>query len=705
MHKHSLKKGKVAATFMAILLATTLIAMLLPEANSAPSPVKILAIDPESGPVGETVRVNGTIDTQNGSYQILFDEKEVRNGNATGTAVNTTFTVPLSAKGNHSVTLVDVVASGNQSLPVTFNVITSYYVKVEPTRIQEGLNTTITVGVNEAEPNATLTFTINVTDPQLTIHTATLNVSTNATGSGSNFISYYGNFSAGANTSYIGTYTIAVVGVNEILAAGNFSVGLTDRLDYGRTKTEVVEVLIRGAGYKPTEIVIVNVTFAGESVADYPKYIAAGEDGVVPDSWKIPSNATLGIYTVTLTNATGMQVKPIPDVQNFTVTEVIVYCQTQNRYDKEPLAGVSVGAYLNETYVVSGITNETGWIDLRVSHGNYTFKAFWEQVEVGSLNYNVLENGTLLTLECELAHLTITIKDEAGFLLPFINVTLVSNKTGVLQFETDYTGTIRTNTFTSTNYTIEARRYGYLFNTTQIANLTVTRWINITCPILTLFVNVLDSKGIPLRNVEVAVYEWSSGVAEPVQSETTDPLNGSAVFHLTFGRYKIWVYNEDHTIILNKTVVDLVNLTEDQRFDIHCKIFNVDLSVIIKDYFGHPISNALVEVKRENWSILYPKTVSKGTYSFYNLTGGDCQISVSVMGKLCETRTVYLDEPKVIVFKLEKFVAVGGYLLEVTQLITYISLGIMITAFALALIYRRLRLRKVPEEKGKEKSL
>ena len=693
------KRGKVAATFVAMLLVITFTASLLPEATATPSPVEIVSINPPSGPVGETVRVNGTIDTVNGSYQILFDGKEVMNGNATGTTVNTTFIVPLSAKGNHSVTLVDV-AGGNHS--VNFNVITSYYVKVEPARIQEGLNTTITVGVNEAKANTTLTFTINVTDPQPAFYTATLNVSTNATGSGSNSILYYGNFSAGANTNYVGTYAIAVLGVNETLATGNFTVGLTDRLAYGRTKNEVVSVLIRGAGYEANETAIVNVSFAGESVGDYPKNISANEDGVVSDSWTISSNATLGIYTVTLTNATGMQVKPIPDVQNFTVTDIIVYCQTQNRYDKKPLAGVSVEGYLGETYVTSGITNETGWIDLQVSYGNYTFKAFWKTVEVGSLNYNVLENATLPPLECELAHLTITIKDEAGFPLPFINVILTSDKTGALQFETNSTGTIRTNTFTNISYTIEARRYGHLFNTTQIANITVTRWINITCPTLTLFVNVLDSKGIPLQNVEVAVYEWSSGVAEPVQSETTDDL-GSAVFHLTFGRYKIWVYNEGHTIILNKTVVDL---TENQLFFVvYCKIFNVDLSVIVKDYFGHPISNALVEVERENLDTFSQKTGSKGIASFYNITGGDCRISVSVMGKVSETRILYLDEAEVIVFKLEKFMVVGGYPVEVTQLIAYISLGTIVAVFALALIYRRLRLRKVPEGEEKEKSL
>ncbi|MHA2315803.1 MAG: Ig-like domain-containing protein, partial [Candidatus Hermodarchaeia archaeon] len=140
-------------------------------------------------------------------------------------------------------------------------------------------------------------------------------------------------------------------------------------------------------------------------------------------------------------------------------------------------------------------------------------------------------------------------------------------------------------------------------------------------------------------------------------------------------------------------------------FVVHCKIFNVDLSVIVKDYFGHPISNALVEVEREGVSVSSQKTGSNGTASFYNITGGDSQISVSVMDTVSEARTLYLDEAKVVVFKLEKFAVVGGFLLEVTQLIAYISLGIVITVFALAVIYRRLRLRKLPKEEEKEKSL
>lgn len=698
VHKSLSGRAKVTAIFVAMILAATFMASLLPEATASPSPVEIVSMDPVSGAVGETVRAIGGIDTANGSYRILFDGKIVKNGTSTEMVVNTTFAVPLSATGNHSVTLVDV-GGGSQSLPVNFSVVTSYYVKVEPARIQEGLDAAITVGVNDAEANTTLTFTINVTDPTFFFYVANLNVATQATGAGSNSISYYEDFSSGATTKYVGIYTIAVVEAKEILASGNFSVGLTDRLEYGRTETGT-RVHIRGAGYEPDKSTRADITIGGESVAGFIS--VADAQGVVTYVWQIPKDAQLGIYTVTLTGETGVQNKPIPDIQDFTVTEVIVHCQTQNKYDKETLAGVTVTAtLLGETTVAGGVTNRTGWIELEVSPGNYTFKAFWKNVEVGSLNHSIMENTILPPIECELAQFTMTVKDETGSPLPFINVTLASNKTGVLQFETNSTGIVGTNTFTNASYTIEAFRYDHLFYSTQIANLTVTRWVDITCPTYTLFVSVLDSKGAPLRIVEVAAYEWSSGEAEPVQSETTDNV-GKAVFHLTFGRYRIWVHNDNHTIVLNKTVV---NLIEDQIFfSVYCKIFNLDLSVTVKDYFGHPIPNALVEVEREGISISSQKTGSKGIASFHNLTGGDCQISVSLMGKISEIRTLYLDSTKAVVFKLEKFVGVWGYPLEATQLIAYVSLGIVVALFALALTYRRVPLRKRPEEE-KEKSL
>ena len=307
MQKKPSKRRKVVAAFVVMLLATAVMASLLPRVTAAPSSVEIVSIDPVSGPVGETVRVVGGIDTANGSYKIFFDETEVKNGTATGATVNTTFAVPLYTKGNHNITLVDDI-SGNQSSPMTFNVTTSYYVTVDPGRIQEGLHTTITVGVNEAEANITLTFTINVTDPRPAIHTADLTVSTDAAGSGSNSASYYEDFLVNATTNYVGIYTVAVVGVSETLAEGNFSVGITDRLVYARTEAGT-RVHIRGAGYEPDKTVSVNISMAGVPVAGYPELTVSDVEGVIIYFWQIPKDAQLGLYTVTLTNGTRVHIR------------------------------------------------------------------------------------------------------------------------------------------------------------------------------------------------------------------------------------------------------------------------------------------------------------------------------------------------------------------------------------------------------------
>ena len=349
-------------------------------------------------------------------------------------------------------------------------------------------------------------------------------------------------------------------------------------------------------------------------------------------------------------------------------------------------------------YVADGTTDETGWINLQVSHGNYTFRAFLKTVEVGRLDYIVLGDATLPPLECELAQVTITVEDATGYPLPFINITIASNETGVLHLETNNTGTISTNLFTDDGYVIEARRYGSVFSTVQIANLTVNRRIDLTVPTISVSFNVVDSKGTPLRDVDLAVYDWSSGVGKPAQSETTDN-SGTAIIDVTFGKYRVRVYNREHTVILNSTVV---NLVEDQSLAIHCRISNVDLLVRVKDYFGHPIPNALVEVKRENGDMYSQKTSSSGTASFNSIYGGDCQISISVAGTVSETAALYVIETEEVVLKLEKFVAVGGFLMEVTQLIALVSLGIVIIVFVLALMRRKLGLNKIFGRKEKE---
>ncbi len=658
------------------------------------------------------VRVVGEIATFGGNYIILWNGESVRDGtcNRYSAVVNDTFTVPISVKGDHNITLYDV-ANKTGSLPSAFEVTTSCYVSATPARILEGLNTTITLGIRGARANKTYTFIINVTDPQPTPahYSVARIVSTKPDGSGHNSTLFYGNFSAGANTNYVGTYLIAAIVANKTLATGNFTVGLTDRAEYVRRYLEKgIEmngtISIRASGYHENETVTVDIiyheneTAPRKPVKGYPKRVNASAQGVIIDSWMIPDNATLGMYTVALVNAT--PVKPKVDIQNFTVIEITVYCQPQNRYDTypSPLPDVPIGVYDEEGYVGSGISNRTGWVDFLLDRGNYTFRAFWKGVSVGSLNGSTIgpTTGYFLQMEfyikCELARITMRVTDEAApprspRALPFINVTLTSNET-TRSFETDYTGIIATNAFTRVSCRIEARRYDHLFFNQLIGNLTktignLTDPYPIICPTYTLFIHASDSKERPIQSATVEVIEWSSGRIVGLRKTSEW---GSARFNCTFGKYKVRVYNAGQTIILNETVVDVIR--NQLYLVLHCRTVNLDLLVKVIDYLGQPVPNAGVKIEREGMEIRNLTTCPDGIASEHEILGGDYRISLYVSGRLCGVKSLYLDESGEIVFQVGDYVMVGGYPLELNQLITGISLTILVVFCALALIHR-----------------
>ncbi len=673
--------------------------------------VKIDKIDPDRGPVGTKVRVLGEIIELNGSYQILWDGQNVTPARpASGRTVNDTFMVPPSVRGIHNVTLSDITYPTVDSAPVTFSVNeTTYYVFAKPDWVQEGLDTNITVGLYGGDANKTYAFTINVTDPKAAFYNISLSVKADNNGSGTETKSYLKDFD-GANTDFVGTYNIDV---NKTLVKGNFKVGLTDKPKYRREET----VSIRGSAYQPNENVTINIELGGESVAGYPKInVTASGEGVVTDTWFISIGAEPGTYNVTITNATtpGTVKKPA-DTQNFTVSGVICQIQIRN-LDNETVADVEVLVYnvtRPELAITFDITNETGWVRFSLEAGNYTFWALWRgEVVVGSFTNRSITEDCVLTLPCRLAHIKIAIKDEAPNPLPFISVTLAYNyipyytnvsRSNTESFETNTSGiTIVSNTLTNTSYTIEARRFGHLFNRTLIENLTASRWVNITCPTYTLFVHVLDANELPVQNVHVNVAEWSTW--RPQGSKATNQ-SGSTDFFITFGRYNVRVSNYSaqlkRMVVINETVIDLVK--ENQWVLVHCKLFNLGLSVKVVDYFGQPVPNALVEIKRDGVKIEGDLSTKPNGIAFLNNTiGGDYQISVRIRGRPCGTKSLYLDETKEIVFKIDGYVVIGGYPMETSQLITLISMSLLVVTLGLALAYRRLPLikgRKKPSEK------
>jgi len=701
LHTTASRKRKIITISVAVLLVITLTPLVM--FGAIAPPVSITLITPETGHVGDTIRIVGEIDTPNGSYTIFFDEEGVQNGTTANKTVNATFSIPNRPKGNYIVRLHD--GTTDYSDTTTFTLETAYYIEAAvpspPRQLQEGQSTEIRVSVTGGIANTRYVADVTTTDPANTVFSNSSIQLTNTTNTGHGWanVMYPRDFGTNAHTDLTGIYKMAF---NNTLATGNFTVGLTNATRYHRFQI----VHIQATKYtQPNERVWINIT--SDTGTIFSQNVSP-VNGIVNASWKISAITSYKTYRVTITNSTPIHtIKPVPDTQNFTIAIVKFLCQIHTRnLDNESVSGIAVEAYINVgEHVTSStgvirISDENGLAKFLLDAGNYSFKAALNNVEVGNVPVFSLSENTTKVMTCQLVHIRTYIKDVDETPLPFINVSFMYNRTTVenqtiptkTSVVTNSTGiAVLPNTFINISYTIEARRYNHLFNTTIIGNLTASLWVNLTCPTYPLFIHVLDSNEHPLQNAQVTVYEWSSECI--VQSKATNET-GNWASELTFGRYKIVVrnYNVDfkRLIILNETVLDLI---EDQFHVIYCRIFGIALSVKVVDYLGQPVSNAIVEIERESeqeWMKIEPppETDSEGKVALPNI-GGDYRLSVYVAGSLSEARTINLATSGQIVFKLDKHVLVSGYLFETSQLITYVSIILLGAAFFSGLMYKR----------------
>jgi len=705
------KKRLITSVLAVTIFAVMLGALFVPQVTAVFT-TTITLIAPLDGPVGAELVVNGTIDTANGTYVLRWDETtNVTIGKATGFDVHTSFTVPQTAGDPFPgrpvpIELIDNTTGNIAS--TTFRLYTEYHIETAapkpPFQLLEGQSTDIWVNVTGGMTNTVYVANITVKDPTNAVFWTTVSLAnTTTTGYGAAKRTYPTDFGSEAHTNYTGTYHLAFNGTT---STASFTVGVTDKSEYARRYFSggvemTSQAVIRGSGFDAQTATIHIAYYDGTSlvpVEGYPKEENVTE-GIVSHEWLIPEDAILSTYNVTLTSAVEKQVR---DTQTFTLVEILVSCQAQNRYDNNSLAGVTIKAYrgaLGAFYIDNRTTNGTGWVEFLLDHGHYSFGAYWRATEVGSLVVeNVAGEATdyvlrkAFRIECNLAGVTMIAKDEEGP-LPFVSVTLVNETTAPERIpprQTDYTGILSTNAFTDTNYRIEARRYGHIFFNQSIGNLTktlgnLTQPFPIGCPTYALFLYAADSKGVPIQNAPVKVVEWSSG---RVVGEGTTSQWGSIRLNCTFGRYKARVYNPDQTIILNETVVDVVQ--NSFYLAIHCRIVDLDLSVKATDHFGTPIPNAMASLEREGGEILNLTTGPDGIACRTGVLGGNCRISIYVAGRLCEVRSLHLDESGEILFRVSDIVVVGGYPLASSQLITGTSLVAMILAFcAIIQIHRR----------------
>jgi len=657
-------------SFLLLILTSLLLTFsFLPEVRAE---TKILSITPLSGEVGTTVQLTANVSTQNGQYRLMFDEDELLSGNASGNDVTVSFGVPHTFEGDHTLMIVDTATGENDT--ATFAVIASYSLETDvpelPAQRQEGDHVTIFVNITGGKSSYTYSLTVQTPSENLT-YEALKGINTTDFGDFYGNLAYPDDFSAGANTNLTGEYKILL---NTTLATQPFSIGLTNCTEYHRFQTVDIKAV-----YKPNE----NVTLAisGKDV-DHYENVTATLDGIIHyKNWTVPSNASMGIYTVNITSISpDPTTKTPPDVQYFMVPGFDVNITTRNLAG-EPVGNVALEAFEHGKSVTKKTSDLKGLAAMKLEAGNYSCIATFEDHEVGNFSIKIV-NETLLDFYCNLTSMRILVTDKDNNRIPFADVYVTpKNQT----FSTHANGTVVLHSLLSNlTYVLNASRYNMPFNTTTIQQLPLKDWFNITiiCPAVTLRVDVTDIQGNPL-NVTVRVQEFTCGLH---YHENT--FNGKAVLSCTFGRYRIKTYVGE--ILLNETSVDLF---QKENVTIICRLYGLTVSVRVVDYFGQPISNANVELQREALSISPKRTESNGIATFPDLIGGNLSVTVYLADQTqpCVAATYSVEETKTIEVRIGKYVVLASFLVETSQLTTAIIIVAAVILIVLIEVYTRKR--------------
>ena len=701
---------KLIKTAGLVLVLATLLSMLfgsLPIRTVLASPISIYSINPISGFVGDTIRVNGTIDTPDGNFTIRWNNSSsIISGTATGLNVNKLFVVPQTAGSpsgrNITVELID--AATNASAVANFTLYTRFDLQVgtpaAPKQFQEGNSTNITVSVTGGASNTVYTANITVKDPanQNQFSIAQLS-NTTTTGSGSGVKAYPSSF-AGASTNHTGNYAVSS---NLTTGSKEFFVGLTDKSVYRLKET----VLIQATGYKPSEVINADVKFGAVTTASFSNR-TADSGGKVSISWAIPANSTPGNYLVTLSNTTNPgTVKTPKDSQAFEVLGVICQILTKNLAG-EGIKGITVEVYNSTTPNIlyySGASNVTGWTRFNLAAGNYTFRAYWKAVEVGipRLSNQSILTDTMLDFSVQLTDLQAFVRDINGG-VPLVGLGLSYNyttRTNLTKSETasmitDETGMSKiSNLFTNLSYVLRGSRYGLSLPGLPLPNKTLAVPLNIVTVVLptyTAVVSLLDAKDTAVSGIRIAAYEWSSGFTDPLVMETSS--NGKASLSLTFGKYHLRAFGD--SLVLNDTDLDLIE--NNLNFTFSLQVLNVDITVSVRDYFGQPISNANVTVEHRvgnDYVLAYSKfTGSDGSATFESVVGGDSRVSVYAGGNLVGTETQFVSGAQnAVQFDVAEYVSVFGSVIS-TGLFAFV-LFLIVMVVVVILILSRKRLMKV----------
>jgi hypothetical protein len=691
-----LKKKTIVVALLLLMSVTFLfmpLSMVLAQVG-----VNIYLINPEEqGFVTQEVNVQGTINTNNGPYQIWFGNILVANNTAEGYYINANFAIPELPGGTYTIILRDVTRNVNATKG--FSILPAYYIKplvtLPPSLLQQGSDVVLNISLTGGQPNTNynVNLTVMLPAPLNTNYSKLITLpATSSTGTTQLQLVYPDEDFQPADsiTDYTGLYHV-YINQTQMLAGGLFFVGFTDLSEYHREQN----MTIRAIGYQPNETATMTVIHTATGSNVHSEMITASSGGLVTSSWIVPSDMEIGDYSITIIPQT--TAKPVPDSQLFSVPGYSVKVRTFNLAgDLVPQIFVeALDHAANKRY--NSTSGDDGVASLNLEGGTHTLSAFWNDVKVGEVNTLIIGESAL-DLLCELTNLKITVKNANGNLIPFVNLQIIYqyvttkdslSRTGSLSGQTDISGNfVLSSILPEIGYTVNASLYGAVFNA---GNNTVTSLpaqsvyeVIILCPSQTLALKIVDYHLAAIPDARIELFEITNGLFQGALTDTA----GVVTVEVTFGMYRLRVYKDN--VLLNETVIQVFN---DTQREIHCFLYNIDVAVMVVDYFGQPLANINVVFYGPGIESLSATTQTDGTATFSNVVGGNTQIIAYPEGleNSYEAFALYIDEPTVIQVKMAKYVLFRPFLIESSILATIIMLLLATSLFMTIEIFRRTR--------------
>ena len=653
-----------------------------------------------TGPVGYALNLQGTIYTSNGAYQVIFANQVVASGTSNGYYVNANFSVPEVPSGTYALRLRDGAVNVN-STEDDFQVTTLYSINAVPSQVQEGSSVVFNVAVTGGDP--TMAYNANVSvvlpSPLNTEYSKIVSLGTpNQKGTVNVQVTYPdSSFQPnGSLTDYAGLYTV-YFNQSVSLAQNQFSVGFLDSTTYHRGQT----VTIRATGYQPNQAATLSITSVATGATLDSESVTASADGIISTTWVVSSNAAIGDYTVKI-NPQGTQ-KSIQDSQTFSIIGYAIKIKTVNLANeivpqiRVQATDESTNTAYNSTSGADGIAN------LNLETGTQFLTAFWNGVNVGETNITVTGDGTF-SLQCQLTDLKITVQNENGILMPFVNLAITyryqpssggSSQIGNASGQTDPSGSFTLDSaLTGISYTVNASLYNEVFNSgnNTINNLPAQALseVVITCPNEALTINVVGYDQAAIPDARIELVELTSGLFYTASTDSS----GSVTSQVTFGMYRVRIYKDN--ILINETNIEAFSESQKQ---IRCTLYGIQVSVSVVDFFGRPIPNANVTLNGPETERFSAVTQGDGTVTFSNVIGGDMQIVAFAPGAQNDYQAVTLtvNQPTSVQIKIDRYIALGSLLIQASSLITIAVILVAVILFAAVEIYRRKRVKHTIE--------